>query len=155
MPETSLPQLLKDYPVITKRVVNWRDIDPALHVSNTKYLEWAEMGRIDYLGKYYQRVDQKEGEGIGPVIAAIKIQYLYPVGFPDEVLIGTRMFEMGGYKYVLEANIVSQKYQKSVAKAKSKMVLFDFVKGKKVKLPESFHESIKQFEADILSLPRT
>ncbi|MEM8891971.1 MAG: thioesterase family protein [Bacteroidota bacterium] len=151
MPESSLPQLLQDYPVITQRVVNWRDVDPAFHVSNTKYLEWAEMGRMDYLGTFYKEVSQETQKTIGPVIASIKIQYLHPLGFPDEVLVGTRMFEMGVYKYVLEANIVSKKHQKTVARAKAKMVLFDFVKGEKVKLPEGFQEAIKKFEANIIA----
>lgn len=151
MPETRLSELLQDYPVITQRVVNWRDVDPALHVSNTKYLEWAEMGRMDYLGTYFQKFKQNTPKGIGPVIASIKIQYLHPLGFPDEVFVGTRMFEMGVYKYVLEANIVSKKHQKTVARAKAKMVLFDFIKGEKVKLPEGFQEAIKKFEADVIA----
>ena len=151
MPESSLSELLQDYPVITRRVVNWRDVDPAFHVSNTKYLEWAEMGRMDYLGTYYQEFKQDSPKGLGPVIASIKIQYLHPLGFPDEVLGGTRMFEMGVYKYVLEANIVSKKHQKTVARAKAKMVLFDFIKGEKVKLPEGFQDTIKEFEANIIA----
>ena len=151
MPESSLSELLQDYPVITRRVVNWRDVDPAFHVSNTKYLEWAEMGRMDYLGTYYQEFKQDSPKGLGPVIASIKIQYLHPLGFPDEVLVGTRMFEMGVYKYVLEANIVSKKHQKTVARAKAKMVLFDFIKGEKVKLPEGFQDTIKEFEANIIA----
>lgn len=155
MPESKLSKLLQDYAVITKRVVNWRDVDPALHVSNTKYLEWAEMGRMDYLGTFYKRFGQSSQKGIGPVIASIKIQYLHPLGFPDEVLVGTRMFEMGVYKYVLEANIISEKHRKCVAKAKAKMVLFDFIKGEKVKLPEGFQAEIQKFEAEINLSPES
>lgn len=147
MPETATTLLLNDYPVITERAVNWRDVDPALHVNNTKYLEWAETGRLDYFQQYFAKMGGDFSPGIGPVIAAIHCKYLFPLNFPDRVLIGTRLSEMGVYKYVMEAAIVSVAHKRIVAKARAKMVLFNFSKEEKVPLPEKFIQEARAFEA--------
>lgn len=150
MPKAPYHPLLTEYPVITRRAVNWRDVDPAMHVGNTKYLEWAEIGRIDYFQHFYSLTSDRNPEGIGPVIASIKCRYLAPLNFPDEVLIGTRMIDIGHYLYVLEGCIVSEKLNKIAALAKGRMVLFDFVKNEKVALPLGFKEKVAEFEAKSL-----
>lgn len=146
MPDSAANLLLKDYPVITERAVNWRDIDAALHVNNTKYLEWAETGRLDYFEKFFARTGGEFTEGIGPVIAKIQCKYIYPLSFPDRVLIGTRLLDVGAYRYILEGLIVSVEHQRVVAKARAKMVLFDFVAQKKAPLPTGFAEDSLAFE---------
>ncbi|MEM6800704.1 MAG: acyl-CoA thioesterase [Bacteroidota bacterium] len=151
MPKVLHHSLLEEYPVITARAVNWRDIDPAMHVGNTKYMEWAEMGRIDYFQHYALLTSDRNPQGIGPVIASIKCRYLAPLNFPDEVLIGTRMIDIGHYLYVLEGCVVSKKQNKVAALAKARMVLFDFAKNEKVALPLNFKEKVAHFEAESLN----
>ena len=150
MPDPFSKLLLKDYPVITERAVNWRDIDPALHVNNTKYLEWAETGRLDYFEKFFAKTGRKFTQDISPVIAAIHCKYLFPVTFPDRVLIGTRLLETGFYRYILEGLIVSVEHQRIVAKARAKMVLFDFSAQEKAPLPLGFAADSQTFEQEEL-----
>lgn len=146
MPDSPLTSLLKAYPVITERAVNWRDVDPALHVNNTKYLEWAETGRLDYFQKFFEQTGGEFEEDIGPVIAAIHCKYIHPLNFPDSVLIGTRLLEVGAYRYILEGLILSKTHQRVVAKARAKMVLFNFRTQEKAPLPVGFAEEARTFE---------
>ncbi len=57
------------------------------------YVDWLEMGRIEWLrdrGLYYRVMEE---EGISLAVSALELSYRSAVRFDDELLIATRLIE--------------------------------------------------------------
>lgn len=124
-------------------IVAWRDMDALAHVNNATYFTYMESARVDYLRKYEQLMPMP-GEGIGPILAYIDCQFMFPITFPDEVVVGTRITEVGNTSIKLEQEIFSMNHQKTVASGKSVIVLIDYATGEKVRVPDVVREMVRK-----------
>lgn len=136
---------LEPFRFINEIPVAWGDMDAAKHVNNTVYLRYGETSRIEYLRACGMDFDTN---GKGVILAEINCKYIFPLTFPDKVLVGTRTIlkTVDEYSFWTEQIIVSQTYDRISAILKAKLVYYDFELLKKSLIPVQAIEKIQQFE---------
>lgn len=70
---------------ITRRSVDWRDLDPARHVNNTNYLVYAWESGLLALQNHGWTVSRLEEEGVAVAPAQHHIEYRNPALYGDEL----------------------------------------------------------------------
>ena len=128
-------RLLADFPVLYKVPVQWGDQDAFGHVNNTVHIRWFETGRVAYLRAAGWDTTLRS-KNIGPILASITCHYRRQVTFPDTVVIGSRVAEMGRTKCTIEHALFSKREQAIVADGISIVVMFDYQKGRPVRIPD-------------------
>lgn len=103
-----MESLLKDFPVITKIVVAWGEMDALQHVNNVVYFRYFETARIDYFA-HLKLMEELQRTQIGPVLSETQARYKIPVTFPDTLLIGSRITSVQADRFSMEYQVVSQK----------------------------------------------
>ena len=140
-----MEDLIKNFAVTTEIKVEWRDMDAAGHVHNVKYLGFVESGRVTYFETLDFDVVPKTGTGV--VVAAIDCKYIFPVTYPDNLVLATRAINYGEHHISLETHLFSKKHKRIVAISNQKMVFYDFENTCKMKMPEDFLEKLEKLES--------
>ena len=115
--------------------VQWGDMDALGHVNNTCYLRWFESARIALfrrlgLGTVTRAV------GVGPILATQTCDYLRPVTFPADVVVGVRTSRVGTTSIAMEYVVsVAGDPGTPCARGSSVVVLIDYATGEKVPVP--------------------
>ncbi len=148
MTEDRVSKLLADYPVVVPVVVQWGDQDAFGHVNNTVFLRWFEVGRIAYFSDIRMRHDA-QGEGRGPILAAVACNFRRQVTFPDEVRIGSRVAGVGKSSMVVEHAVASTRLGVIVADGTSTIVNYDYNAGRTLAVTEALRRAITDVEARV------
>lgn len=125
----------KNYQHALPVVVAWSDMDALAHVNNATYFTYMESARIDFLEEY-EHLMPIPREGVGPILAYIDCQFLLPATFPDNIIVGSRITDIGNTSIKMEQAIYSAKAEKIIANSKSVMVLINYDTGGKVRVPD-------------------
>lgn len=139
-------ELLAEYPIVIEVRVSWGDMDAFEHVNNTKYFRYFEDCRIAFfeaIGITLSGVP----EGIGPIISEMSCKYRAPVTFPDILLVGARVGQIDGDRFVLEHGVVSTKTGVLVARGAGTVVSYDYTNGNKVDLPDDWLAAMERLDA--------
>ncbi|POF55398.1 thioesterase, partial [Vibrio vulnificus] len=74
-------------------------------------------------------------------------RYRIPVTFPDTLLIGSRVSEVGEDRFTMEYQVVSKKMGKVTTTGSATVVMFDFKNQCKTQLPAVLRDAIFSIEA--------
>jgi acyl-CoA thioester hydrolase len=143
-------ELLRDYPVVISLVVEWGDQDGFAHVNNTVYLKWCETARVVYL-EQVEMWQMIGAVGKGPILAALRCNYLHPVTFPDTVQIGARVGKIGNSSFRMEHHIVSLKEDRIVADSDTVLVFLEYKGSQPLPVPDDIREAMAKLEGRPLS----
>ncbi len=138
--------LLAHYPVALQIPVQWGEMDAYDHVNNATFFRWFESARIDYLGRCGMLKTMEE-DRIGAILHSTECRYRRPVVFPDTVVVGGRVSELGEDRFTMEYAVVSLDQNAVVAKGSAIIVSYDYAAGVKTAVPESVRRGIAQLEA--------
>ncbi|EHU5005104.1 acyl-CoA thioesterase [Vibrio vulnificus] len=138
--------LLQDFPVVTEINVAWGEMDALQHINNVVYFRYFETARIEYFNKI-NLMDEIKRNQIGPVLSETQCRYRIPVTFPDTLLIGSRVSEVGEDRFTMEYQVVSKKMGKVTTTGSATVVMFDFKNQSKAQLPAVLHDAIFSIEA--------
>ena len=119
--------------------VAWSDMDALAHVNNSNYFTYMESARIDFL-EGYEHLMPMPREGMGPILAYVDCQFIAPLTYPDQVLVGSRIIGIGNTSVQIEQALYSTTMGKIVATSKSVMVVIDYSTGEKVRVPDSVRQ---------------
>ncbi|OJI23814.1 Long-chain acyl-CoA thioesterase FadM [Vibrio vulnificus] len=125
--------LLQDFPVVTEINVAWGEMDALQHINNVVYFRYFETARIEYFNKI-NLMDEIKRNQIGPVLSETQCRYRIPVTFPDTLLIGSRVSEVGEDRFTMEYQVVSKKMGKVTTTGSATVVMFDFKNQSKAQL---------------------
>jgi acyl-CoA thioester hydrolase len=145
MTTDSLPEPLAECPATIRLPVQWGDQDAFGHVNNTVYFRWFESARI----KYLERIDLSEqtADGaLGPILAAVNCNYRRQVKYPDVVVIGARITQIGRSSLKMSYTVWSETQQAIVADGDSTIVAFDYRLNKSQPVPAVLRTKIGQME---------
>jgi len=142
----SLLTILADYPVKHSVEVQWGEMDAFQHVNATVYLRWAETARVTYFRLFQDHTIDLAGKGVGPILAYIQCKYIFPVTYPDTVVIGTHISDFKTDRIKMDHLMVSTRHERAVALVESWIVTYDYQKMAKVELPVGLSKAITQFE---------
>lgn len=138
-------QSLGEFPVVIPVQLHSGDQDAFGHVNNTVYLRWSETARIEYLtriGIWPLSAIEK----VGPILAHISCNFLYPLTYPDTAYVGARVTAIGNRSFNMVHKIVSASHGVVAADLESTLVLFDYNTSKPVPVPTPMRNAIGKLE---------
>ncbi|MEL6926243.1 MAG: acyl-CoA thioesterase [Bacteroidota bacterium] len=136
---------LEDYRFVQRYPVHWGEMDAARHVNNLVYLRWAESARIAYLEQIGLGADFS-GQQVGPILGWQDCKYIFPLTFPDTVIVGTRTSEMLDDRMILECGMFSERHQRIASISQHHILPYDYNLLKKVLLPGAWTEAVERFQ---------
>ena len=136
-------------PIKCEIPVQWGDLDALNHVNHTRFLTWMETARMQYfIASGFDELHKSEG--IGPILAGLKADYLSPVSFPDTVTVHTTVTRIGNSSFDMGYKITSEaKVGELVATGTVSGVVFDYGAGKSTAMPDSLRQKIYEIEASV------
>lgn len=158
----TLPKFLQKYAIISKVSVQWGEQDAFKHVNNVVYFKYQEAARLKYFDALMKTVahldpDGKaldvrawdEGNGIGPILASTDIKFLFPVTYPDTLLVGARVdnSESTSKHFFMHHDIWSLRLNRVVASGHGTIVTFDYCTGSAVEMPQIVIDAILKLGA--------
>ncbi len=144
-----LQEVLEPYPVVTRVPVQWAEMDALQHVNNVRYLQWVEAGRMDYFGQIDWINIEDNPHKVGPILSSTECKYVFPLTYPDVVLIGTRCTRVAEDRFFMETLIASEKYERTAAINEAIIVTYDYQNREKAQLPPSLRNAILELEMKI------
>jgi len=127
--------------------VRYNDIDSYGHVNNAIFGTYIEEARIDYLEAVVggETADiTGTGEETGMVVANLELDFERPIRLTDDVTVGVRVPRLGEKSFPFEYEIRTA--DGVAATGETTMVAYDRETAGPVALPESWRESISEFE---------
>ena len=123
--------------------VQWGDMDAAKHVNNTIYLRWIESARIEMFQKMQK--GEFEFKKIVPILAWQDCKYIFPITFPDNVVIKLDIIELLEDRVLCEGKIYSKRNERIAAISKSLLMAYNMQELKKHPFPETWRKSFIDF----------
>jgi len=139
-----MEEALNQYKVQNKFEVHWGDMDAANHVNNLIYLRWSESARMNYFVQ--MGMDNQFAGKVAPILGWQDCKYIFPVKYPDTILIGMRTTEIQADRIMMECSMFSEKHQRIVALSHQRVIPYHYVDLKKVEVPEEWKHQIKRVE---------
>ncbi|MBU2907545.1 acyl-CoA thioesterase [Arenibacter algicola] len=123
--------------------VQWGDMDAAQHVNNTVYLRWIESARIEMFQKMHE--GEFDSNRIVPILAWQDCKYIFPVTYPDQVVISLDIIELLEDRVLCEGKIYSKKHKGIVAISQSLLMAYDMKELKKYPFPQTWRKTFIDF----------
>jgi acyl-CoA thioester hydrolase len=133
-------ELLAGFPIVVEIPIAWGDMDAFGHVNNIMFFRYFETARIEFL---YRVGFRGENGRPGPILASTQCRFRRPLEFPDTVLVGVRVTELGEDRFTHDYRIVSVKADEIAAEGNGVVVAYDYAARAKTAIPEDVRERIK------------
>jgi acyl-CoA thioester hydrolase len=138
--------MLEEFPVVTELPVRWGDQDSLAHVNHTVYLTYFETVRIEYLVRLGMEPPGPVWRESGAIIASVNCRYLAPVKYPDNLVLGARVANLGVDRLTMEHVAYSTTLERLAAKSICHLVWYDYVAGRKRPIPAEVRAAIVALE---------
>ena len=136
---------MKDFPITIRFPVQWGEMDAYGHVNNTRYFSWFETARIAYLFKTGLVNEKGTTSDVGPIIASTTADYLKPVVFPANIVVGARVSRIGNTSFTMEYAVEDEDGTPH-ARGSAVVVTLRYSTHEKIPVPESVRAAIEQIE---------
>jgi len=124
--------------------VDWQGI-----VHNAVYLQYFEIGRVEYLKQVGARLDLNSVRGRSKVVLVRnEIDYLRPVTFDEALTVYTRISFIRNTSFLMEGLLLNGGSGEPVATNAAYHVWLDPLTNKAVQVPDTFRKLIEGFEGD-------
>lgn len=123
--------------------VQWGNMDAAQHVNNTVYLRWMESARIEMFKKMHE--GDFQFKKIVPILAWQDCKYIFPVTYPDTIIISLDVIELLEDRVLCEGKIFSKKHDRLAAISKTLLMAYDMKELKKHPFPEAWRKTFIDF----------
>jgi acyl-CoA thioester hydrolase len=136
----------EDYKHYTPIQIRFSDIDRLDHVNNACYLNYFELGRVNYFNEVFR--DKINWKDKGFVLARTEIDHLEPLFLADEVYCFTKVEKIGTKSLTLK-NTVAKKTSSSLITCASGigiLVAMDYVSKLSIELPKEWIDLINFYE---------
>lgn len=137
--------ILADFPVQTRREVAWGQMDVFAHVNNVVYFRWFEDARIAYFNQIGM-LKHMESHDVGPILANTSCRFKAPVAYPDTVILGASVRDLGEDRFTMNYAIYSESIGRIAAEGTGLIVMFDYANKQKAALPNILRERIEALE---------
>jgi len=134
---------ISDFRCTMRFRVPFCDIDMLQHVNNTAYVVWAETVRCTYF-------DEVLGESlVGPcgiILARTEFDYLHPLDYREEVVIGCRIPRIGHKSFDFIYEVWSASRNTMAARGRTVMVAYNNETKTSIAIPDEWREAISNYE---------
>jgi acyl-CoA thioester hydrolase len=114
------------------------------HVNNTVFFRYFESARIAYLERLGFR--GADGEAIGPILASTQCKFRRPLAYPDTVLVGARVSQLGDDRFTHEYRLISRALEEIAAEGSGVVVAYDYGARAKCAIPPAVRARIEALE---------
>ena len=138
--------MIEGFHVVERIPVLWGDMDAFGHVNNARFIRWFETARI----AHFQQVGIKTAEAVGvaPILAHVSCDFIAPVDFPNDVLVGARASKIGTTSFHQEYVVaLADAPEQPVARGVGVIVMYDYNSGNKVPIPDDLRARISQLDS--------
>jgi len=134
------------FPVIVEIAVAWGEMDAFQHVNNATYFRYFETARIACFEKIgYDR--HAELDGRGPILAATDCRFRIPLTYPDTVMSGTCIEDIGNDRFTMKYGVYSLQHDDVAAEGSGRIVSYDYRAGNKAPLPTVIREQLESLRS--------
>ncbi|RME87203.1 MAG: acyl-CoA thioesterase [Anaerolineae bacterium] len=126
--------------------VRYGDLDPQGHLNNAKYLTYFEQARIRYLRHLGLFREGQSFLDIGIILADAHVTFKMPVEWGQAVRVGVRVSRLGNKSMTMEYRMVDGESGEELATGSSVLVTYDYRSGETIPIPDTWRETIAQFE---------
>lgn len=133
------------YPVVIETPMAWGEMDAFQHLNNVVYFRYFESARIAYFERL-DMMDMMSNTGIGPILASTSCRFRLPLVYPDKLLLGAKVTNIGEDRFMMSHRVFSTKHQKVAADGDALVVTFDYRKNKKAPVPDELRKRILDLE---------
>jgi acyl-CoA thioester hydrolase len=141
---------MNNFPITVRFPIQWSDMDAFGHVNNARYFTWFEAARIAYMtrvGLVGPEMRKPEGKGVGPIVAATNAEYLRPVVYPAELVVGVRVTRIGTTSFTMEYAVGDAHSGLIYARGGAVIVTLRYADHQKVPVPAEVRAAIEAVEA--------
>lgn len=122
------------FPHWTTLPIRFRDLDPLNHVNNAIFNTYYEEARIEFIQEVNNLADQLKN-GFSFVLASIEIEFIRPVEYPNDILIGSGIKKLGNSSITSFQAIYAGDDNQLSSVAQAHGVWFDLNKQRPTKIP--------------------
>lgn len=126
----------------TRRRVQWRDIDRAQHVNNTRYLAYMEDCASEFIRERGWSVGRMMSAGFSIIARQYRIEYQQPARIDDELEIATWVSDLKRATAVRHYTVSRISDGQLLARARALWVWVDLETGTPVPIPSDFIEDV-------------
>lgn len=114
--------------------VRFRDLDPLNHVNNAIFSTYYEQARIHFI-REVPAFKRDLAKGFSFVLAKLQIDFVKPITFPSNLLIGSGIKEMGNTNIIGFQAIYDEQSKALMSVAQSRGIWFNLAKQKPAPVP--------------------
>jgi acyl-CoA thioester hydrolase len=130
--------------------VRFRDIDVGEHAHHSQVLIYIEEARW----RYWSEVAGRDGlDSVDYILAEARVRYHRRILYPDLLRVQVRVSSMGRKHFEMEYRVRAGDGG-LLASAWTTQVMYDYVKGRSVRVPEELRNRIESFEGGSLPTRR-
>lgn len=133
---------MRGFPVTVSFPVHWAELDALGHVNNARYFTWFETARIEC----FRRVGLATAgtPEVGPILAHTRCDFLAPVRYPADIVVGARISRLGNTSFGMEYQAASAASpEEPVARGEGVIVLIDYGSGAKVSISQDLRRRLE------------
>lgn len=119
------PDPLAGFPVRVEIPVAWGEMDAFGHVNNVVYFRYFESARIACF-EALEYMDLMRQTGVGPILAETSCRFRLPLEYPDTVVAGARVSEIGSDGFLMSYLVVSRRHGRVAAEGSGRIVSYDY-----------------------------
>jgi len=136
---------LAPFPVRITIPVAWGEMDAMQHVNNIVYFRYMETARF----AYFERIGWARplsDTRIGPILASARCLFKFPLTFPDNVIVGTKVTQIERDRFTMRHRLMSERHRRLAAEGEGVIVAYDYGINRKAELPEAIRARIEELE---------
>lgn len=127
-------------PVVVEVPVAWAEQDLFGHLNNVVYLRYCENVRMHFLDRIGLLAMHRE-QRKGVILASTTCNFRKPVTWPQTITIRTGCIAMGNTSFTLAYELTNE-VGELVADATSVLVMYDYERAEKMRVPDIVREAI-------------
>jgi acyl-CoA thioester hydrolase len=147
-PTAAAESLLADFPVVVHLPLHWGEMDAFGHLNNIVYFRYFETARIHYFERCRFMATYEE-DRIGAILHSTSCRFRRPLHFPDTVLAGARVTDLGEDRFTMGYRVVSVAEEVVAAEGTGIIVSFDYRARSKVSVPDAVRRAIIELEPSL------
>ncbi len=137
--------LLAGFQVVISLPVQWGELDAYGHVNNAVFFRYFESARMEYLERC-GLVESYKRDRIGAILHSTGCRFRRALFHPDTVLVGAKVTQVDEDRFTMAYRVVSQRRREVVADGTGVVVVFDYRRRTKTRLPDAVRAAIEALE---------
>lgn len=140
----NIPESTHPFYLSTPVQQRFNDLDCLGHVNNSTYMQYMDLGKIDYFSRVLGDLFTARRESL--VIVNINCQFYHETRLGEPVAVLTRADSIGERSIILEQHVVNPDTEQVKAIARVVMAGFNISEDSGMPIPDAWRSAISAFE---------